>query len=222
MNYKKLVEDENGIRFGSEEDRRSTDRTESERINRNMPENYRDYEPERNDSSGGVQGNDAISDEDGMKWLLSGSQEGKSFLPEHKALVEAVSERVLDKLKPWFNRIYQDQARGVLIGTREINTYLGVSPLNFAHVGKLVKERRFPATKMATKSHQNAWVISKVMIDRWLFERHQVMTKAKELGIVKYRHGRAIYLCVDKLTEEEYDRCIREITKDRVKAGMYA
>lgn len=135
------------------------------------------------------------------------------------ALVKAIAEAVKEELKPWFDRLYEREQRGVLKGAREINRYLGLA-VHGNNIGTLRKwflKYGFPMVK----DMMNRWYTTKGLVDKWVFENSIIMKKSIELGFLAPRNYiNRLYFAPQMLTEEERDICILEINKDRAKLGM--
>jgi hypothetical protein len=132
-------------------------------------------------------------------------------------LVEAVADRVVTRLMPVFNRLENSASGGMLYGKVQIGKYMksGKFVGSSGSVTNWYKNSGLPLSKTPS----GVWVITKAMIDKWLFDRSVITRKANELGfkIVNGtgKDGLLGNMPPEKLSIDQVLAVKREILKDR-------
>ncbi len=145
-----------------------------------------------------------------------------------KELVDAISDRVVEKLEPLLDGIYNESRVGVVVGRDANGRWLGRSrkgnssskPYSYISVSRWYQHKGLPLFK----TPQGEWAASKANLDSWFFERGQITRMANKLRIgrphVNCKSGIRYNLSPEQLTLEEMDEIDRERQRLRVKKAI--
>ncbi len=100
-----------------------------------------------------------------------------TLIPEvsQSELIEAISDRVVEKLVPVIARLEDKQDSGVLVGAYQISRYVGIG---MPTVVRWYETQGFPMDKTG----RGRWRVTKAAVDRFFFGRGVMMRKLVELG----------------------------------------
>lgn len=140
-------------------------------------------------------------------------------------MIDAIVDGVFKKLEDRIDRYANLSQKGVLVGSFEIGRYMGLTVRNRFQSSVTLKRWRdklgFPMNKYTVS---NKWWITKSLIDKWMYERHILMLKLRELGYyTTSRRGKRGYSynnAPERHKPEEIAHARREILKDRLRSRM--
>lgn len=181
------------------------------------------YKTSEIDKDGNVTGSHTVVEK---TFKRSFDEEG-SLNPQlsQSELIDAIVDKLYEKLRPEFEFAYARQDRGLLIGMTEIGRYLATisvrrkaRPVTYQTLRRWWSKLGLPLSK----TPQGNWCVTKSGLDRWIYDRGVLMRKLKSLGYkIACGRGKDGYIYdapPEWFKPEEVAHARRELIKDRIRA----